>query len=297
MVLGQVPLCAPGYLAANRRRKWQPINYSLGLFIDHHLWQIGTKCSYPERSSLLLIWEKVSSYKLFINSINRGLCISVNYSSTSWLVNFVMSWATSIKTNIEAGSSLEFPRWLHSFQSCLVSIAWHKLSTFTLFCFRGCISPYHHIHEGTAAQFLEYFESNAWRLFSTLITMAHLLFCLVSSSHPPPGWFRLRVCISPDSPGTQSSDWKDQRNRWRRTTWGRYSTILPLGLTLLTVNSRPRLRSLPLSFGDYHLRRVEPKVNVQCTVYTFHTCPWNTAIRGIQGTCHVVSTKCHMITP
>ena len=156
----------------------------------------------------------------------------------------------------------------NSFQSRLVSIACHKLSTFTLFCFRGYISPYNHIHEVTTAQFLEYFESNAWRLLSTLITMAHLLFCLVSSSHPPPGWFRVRVCISPDSPGTQTSDWKDQRNRWRRTTWGRYSTILLQGLSLLTGEFYTEI-----TFGSTVLRRSSPKgsgAESKCTVYSVH---------------------------
>lgn len=202
-----------------------------------------------------------------------------------------MSWATCIKTNIVAGSSLEFPSWLHSFQSRLVSIAWHKLSTFTLFYFRGYISRYHHIHEVTTAQFLEHFESNAWFLFNTLITMAHLLFCLVSSSHPPPGWFRVRVCISPDSPRTQTSGWKDQRNRWRRTTWGRYSTILLHGLLDLDY-CRLHSPSAIIAEGEWSRKYM---YSVQCTFFIL--------VHGIQlyvrfriYTCHVVSTKCHMIT-
>ena len=177
MVLGQVPLCAPGYLAANCRHKWQPINYSLGLFIDHHLWQIGSKCSYPERSKkekALCYWFE-RRFRL-INYLSTVLIVVYVFQSTTLpLLDSWIWWCHGprvSKKNIEAGSSLEFPRLLHSFQSRLVSIACHKLSTFTLFCFRGYISTYHPIREVTTAQFLEYFESNAWRLLSTQIGRA-----------------------------------------------------------------------------------------------------------------------------
>ena len=39
------------------------------------------------------------------------------------------------------------------------------------------------------------------------------------------------------------------------------------GLSLSTANSRSRLLSAPLFFRDHRRRGVEPKVNVQCTLF------------------------------